>query len=77
MLAEQLGLITETYRKNSMYCAYTHCPHAAKCKAVKCGEDSARLQKGKSKGQIFCMHPGCKRGFHVTCWAKCHRLLMQ
>ena len=68
-LAEDLGLITATYRKSSMFCAYKFCKQAAACKSIKCGEGSQRQQAGRSKAQSYCMHPNCRRAFHPTCYS--------
>ena len=73
--AVALGLITESYRTKSMYCAYKFCKIAAKNKETKCGEGSGNTQKPRAIGSAYCMHASCKRGFHPSCYAVVHRLM--
>ena len=73
-VAVHLGLITEEYRANSLFCAYKHCPWAAHNKKQKCGEKSQNKQNGRAKCQAFCTHPECRRGFHPLCHSIVHRL---
>ena len=73
--AVERQLITETYRQNSMYCAYKFCKFAAANKDTKCGDLSSRKQAGRAKAANFCMHPDCLRAYHATCWSKAHRFL--
>jgi hypothetical protein len=73
--AVKLGLIEESYRCKSMYCAYDYCPWAAANKEKKCGEKSARKQAARAKCQLFCMHPLCRRAFHAVCFSIVHRVV--
>ena len=71
------GLITETYRKDSLTCRYKFCPVVAqnKKKKKKCGVGAEGEQAGRSKCSMLCMHAKCRCGFHPTCFSIVHRLM--
>jgi len=73
--ALERGLISDSYRKHSNFCAYKHCPHAKQNNEKPCGEKSKNKQAPRAKAPGFCMHPRCVRGFHGTCHAIFHRQL--
>ncbi|KAL1495816.1 hypothetical protein AB1Y20_016676 [Prymnesium parvum] len=72
--AVRLNLISEGYRKTSMYCAYKHCPIAAKNAESKCGTASKNVEAPRAKCQCYCPHPACKRAYHPWCYSVVHRL---
>ena len=72
--AVKMGLISESYRTNSNFCAYKYCHIAAQNKAKKCGEGAKRQQAARAIASGFCIHPKCMRGYHELCWSIVHRL---
>lgn len=73
--AVRMGLVTKSYAENSNLCAYRHCPAAKLNKDKVCGEGGGRVQSARAKAVNFCMHPGCMRFFHATCYSITHRLV--
>ena len=73
--AVALGLISESYRQRSMYCAYKFCKLAAANKDKACGEKSGSKQKPRAVASAYCMHPSCKRGYHPSCYSVVHRFM--
>ena len=71
-----LGLITEEYRANSLFCgAGKLCRFATRNKEKKCGEQCKGTQEARAKCSNFCAHPKCKRGYHASCYSVMHRLV--
>ena len=56
-------------------CKYEFCPWVENMKKQKCGEKSARMQEGRPKTSLFCIHPKCQCGYHALCYSFAHKLL--